>query len=338
MYPVPGSMHGVEGSSRHPRKLISFLFVFGISLLCSGFLLSMFVLQTCPSGAFGDCKAALKIIGPLLAVVGLVCIILAQSKAKGYLREVQLQDDQVYGFVFCRGNCQFAQFLVFGFLFLTSGMLISVLGIWIPGCSPGWHYQPFNQSNTSDIEFQDCGFLSVQTMGPLIVLIGLCFFVIAHIKKKQNLNLIQESSVHEEEHLSPESFQVTVGDTVMVFPPPPPPYFADCSLQTITPSLVTSDLHLGENPPPYHSTFVHQTQNTDISGSVTCRENELLHTLSGSDSPSETFSILYLDSDPSQKCKAKEAAVNNECILSSSPSLSYMSLSSSESSLEQITS
>ncbi|XP_025023605.1 transmembrane protein 171 [Python bivittatus] len=212
--------------------------------------------KTCPSGAFGDCKGAFKIIGPLLAVVGLVCIILAQSRAKDYLRNVQLQDDQVYGFVFCRGNCQFAQFLVFGFLFLTSGMLISVLGIWIPGCSPGWRYQQFNHSNTSSIELQDCGFHSVQTMGPLIVLIGLCFFVIAHIKKKQNLTLIQESSVSEEEQLNSESFQVTVGDTVMVFPPPPPPYFSDCSLQTVTPSLVSSEFILNENPPPYHSIFM----------------------------------------------------------------------------------
>ncbi|XP_066472547.1 transmembrane protein 171 [Tiliqua scincoides] len=255
MYSVPGSTHG-EGDNGHPRKLISFLFVFGITLLCSGFLLSMFVLQTCPSGAFGDCKGALKIVGPLLAVVGLVCIILAQSRAKGYLREVQLQDDQIYGFVFCRGNCQFAQFLIFGFLFLTSGMLISVLGIWIPGCSPGWHYQQFNVSNMSANEPQDCGFHSVQTMGPLIVLIGLCFFVIAHIKKKQTLNLIQESSANEDEQLSPESFQVTVGDTVLVFPPPPPPYFADPPLQTITPCVGASDLPLNENPPPYHSTFI----------------------------------------------------------------------------------
>uniref|UniRef100_G1KJ11 Transmembrane protein 171 n=1 Tax=Anolis carolinensis TaxID=28377 RepID=G1KJ11_ANOCA len=209
---IPGTVNGVEGDNGHPRKLISFLFVFGITLLCAGFLLSMFVLQTCPSGGFGDCKGALKIIGPLLAVVGLVCIILAQSRAKGYLQEVQLHNDQVYGFVFCRGNCQFAQFLVFGFLFLTSGMLISVLGIWIPGCSPGWRYQQqFNHSNTSSVELQDCGFHSVQTMGPLIVLIGLCFFVIAHIKKKQNVNLVQESSAHEEEQLNPDSFHVTVG-------------------------------------------------------------------------------------------------------------------------------
>ncbi|XP_053265104.1 transmembrane protein 171 [Podarcis raffonei] len=78
----------------------------------------------------------------------------------------------------------------------------------------------------------------------------------AHIKKKQNINFVQESSVNEEEQLDPESFQVTVGDTVMVFPPPPPPYFADCPLQTITPSVVTSDLPLSENPPPYHSTFI----------------------------------------------------------------------------------
>lgn len=191
----------------HPRKLISFLFVFGITLLCAGFLLSMFVLQTCPSGAFNDCKGALKIIGPLLAVVGLICIILAQSQTKGSLREMH----RGYGFVFCRGNCQFAQFLVFGFLFLTSGMLISVLGIWIPRCSPRLPNQQLNQTSTSDLELQYCGFLSVQTMGPLIVLVGLCFFVIAHIKKKQNLNLIQESSVNEDEQQSPELFQVTVG-------------------------------------------------------------------------------------------------------------------------------
>uniref|UniRef100_A0A8D0BFX2 Transmembrane protein 171 n=1 Tax=Salvator merianae TaxID=96440 RepID=A0A8D0BFX2_SALMN len=255
MYPVPGSLHGTERDNGHPKKLISFLFVFGVALLCAGFLLSMFVLQTCPSGVFGDCKGAFKIIGPLLAVIGLVCIILAQSRAKGYLREEQSQDNQTYGFVFCRRNYHFAQFLVFGFIFLTSGMLISVLGIWIPGCSPGWHGQQFNHSNSSNIELQDCGFHSVQTMGPLIVLIGLCFFVIAHIKKKQNLTLVQESSINEEEQLNPESFQVTVGDTVMVFPPPPPPYFADCPLETISPSLMRHDLPLRENPPPYHSTF-----------------------------------------------------------------------------------
>ncbi|KAK9408452.1 putative transmembrane protein [Crotalus adamanteus] len=52
---------------------------------------------------------------------------------------------------------------------------------------------------------------------------------LSHIKKKQNLNLIQESSVSEEQ-LNSESFQVTVGDTVMMFPPPPPPYFSDLFL------------------------------------------------------------------------------------------------------------
>ncbi|NXL11189.1 TM171 protein, partial [Mesembrinibis cayennensis] len=255
MYPVAVPAPGGEGNNGQPGKLIFFLFVFGAVLLCAGFLLSVFILQSCPSGTFSDCNEVLKAAGPVLAVTGLVCVLLARSRARLYIRQRQLQNEQVYSLVFCRGSCQFAQFLIFGFLFLTSGMLISILGIWVPGCSPSWHSIQVNHTGSSDVDLQGCGFLSLQIMGPLIVLTGLCFFVIAHVKKKQNLNLSQESCESEEYPQSPESFQVTVGDAVMVFPPPPPPYFADPLSPTVTHCLMSSGLSTSENPPPYHSIF-----------------------------------------------------------------------------------
>ncbi|NWT24223.1 TM171 protein, partial [Cardinalis cardinalis] len=255
MYPVAVPAPGGEGSNGQHGKLIFFLFVFGAVLLCAGFLLSVFILQSCPSGSFSDCNEVLKAAGPVLAVTGLVCVLLARSRARMYIRQRQLQNEQVYSLVFCRGNCQFAQFLIFGFLFLTSGMLISILGIWVPGCSPGWHMIQVNHTGTSDTDLQGCGLLSLQILGPLIVLTGLSFFVIAHVKKKQNLYLNQESCESEQHPQSPESFQVTLGDAVMVFPPPPPPYFADPVSPTVTHCLMPSVLPTSENPPPYHSIF-----------------------------------------------------------------------------------
>ncbi|NWU99745.1 TM171 protein, partial [Upupa epops] len=255
MYPLDIPMPGAEGNHGQHGKLIFCFFVFGALLLCAGFLLSVFILQSCPSGTFSDCSEVLKAAGPVLAVTGLVCIFLARSRARLYIRQRQLQNEQVYSFVFCHGSCQFAQFLIFGFLFLTSGMLISILGIWVPGCSPGWQIIQLNYTDSSDVDLQGCGFLSLQIMGPLIVLTGLCFFVIAHVKKKQNLNLNQESCESEEHPQNLESFHITVGDAVMVFPPPPPPYFAEPVLPAVTHCLMSSSLPRSENPPPYHSIF-----------------------------------------------------------------------------------
>ncbi|NXX65196.1 TM171 protein, partial [Spizella passerina] len=255
MYPVAVPAPGGEGSNGQHGKLIFFLFVFGAVLLCAGFLLSVFILQSCPSGSFSGCNEVLKAAGPVLAVTGLVCVLLARARARMYIRQRQLQNEQVYSLVFCRGNCQFAQFLIFGFLFLTSGMLICILGIWVPGCRPGSHMVQLNHTGTSDTDLQGCRFLSLQILGPLIVLTGLSFFAIAHVKNKQNLHLDQESCESEEDPQSPESFQVTLGDAVMVFPPPPPPYFADPMSPTLTHCPMPSVLPASENPPPYHSLF-----------------------------------------------------------------------------------
>ncbi|KAM9367554.1 transmembrane protein 171 [Phaethornis superciliosus] len=327
MYPVAVPAPGGEGSNGQHGKLIFLLFVFGAVLLCAGFLLSVFVLQSCPSGTFSDCSEVLKAAGPMLAVTGLVCVLLARSRARLYIRQRQLQNEQVYSLVFCRGSCQFAQFLIFGFLFLTSGMLISILGIWVPGCSPSWHSIQLNHTSTSDVNLQGCGFLSLQIMGPLIVLTGLCFFMIAHVKKKQNLNLNQESSENEEHPQSPESFQVTVGDAVMVFPPPPPPYFADTVSPTMTHCLMPSDVSTSDNPPPYYSIFSDGSQLTD-ERTVSIRGYETIYTISGSSSPSGVLPMLYFSSESPPKYEEKAPITNNEY----SPSSASVSLDTSDTS------
>ncbi|XP_067425462.1 transmembrane protein 171 [Emydura macquarii macquarii] len=324
--PVPGG----EGNNGHHRKFF-FLFVFGVVLLCTGILLSVCILQTCPSETFSDCNRTLKIAGPVLAVVGLVCVLLAQSRARLYLRQRQMQDEQVYNnLIFCQGNCQFAQFLIFGFLFLTVGMLISFLGIWVPGCSPGWHSLQYNQTSTSDVELPGCGFLSLQIMGPLIVLIGLSFFVIAHIKKKTNINLSQESSENGEEPRSPESLHVTLGDAVMTVPVLPPPYFVDPLSPPLIYSHVASGLPISENPPPYHSIVNNGAQLADVQRMVSVREYEALHTILRSNSSSDILPTLHLSSESPPRYEEKEETVNTEYSSPSSSSGSPLALASSE--------
>ncbi|NXI66633.1 TM171 protein, partial [Anseranas semipalmata] len=317
MYPVAVPAPGGEGNNGQHGKLIFFLFVFGAVLLCAGFLLSVFVLLSCPYETFSDCNGVLKTAGPVLAVTGLVCVLLARSRAGLYIRQRQLQNEQVYSLVFCQGSCQFAQFLIFGFLFLTSGMLISILGIWVPGCSPGWHSVQLNQTSSSDVNLQGCGFPSLQILGPLIVLTGLCFFVIAHVKKKQNLNLNQESCENEEHPQSPESFQVTIGDAVMVFPPPPPPYFADPMSPTVTHCPMSSGLPASENPPPYHSIFSDGAQLADDERTDAVRDYETIYTISGRSSPSDILPMLYLSSESPPEYEEKVSVTSNEYSLSS---------------------
>ncbi|XP_023559429.1 transmembrane protein 171 isoform X2 [Octodon degus] len=256
-----------DGDQRDRRtsKLVFFLFVFGAVLLCVGVLLSIFGYQACQYEPVPHCSMVLKIAGPSCAVVGLGAVILARSRARlqllaGRRRGTQADSEQAF---LCGESRQFAQCLIFGFLFLTSGLLISILGIWVPGCSSDWVQDPVNETdmNETDInssEPQVCGLLSLQIMGPLVVLVGLCFFVVAHVKKKSNLSTSQEASESEEGHTpSTEPVQVTVGDSVIIFPPPPPPYFPESSASAGVRSPGTLSSLPADSPPPYHSLFSH---------------------------------------------------------------------------------
>nr|XP_030701361.1 transmembrane protein 171 isoform X2 [Globicephala melas] len=204
---------GVQGD-RRVTKLIFFLFVIGAILLCVGVLLSIFGFQACQYETLPDCSMVLKISGPACAVIGLGAVVLARSRARLQRSEERLRgnrgaSDRAF---LCGESRQFVQCLIFGFLFLTSGMLISVLGIWVPGCGSDWVQEPLNETDTADSEPQICGFLSLQILGPLIVLVGLCFFVVAHVKKRNNSNVGQDASESEERQTqNMEPVQVTVG-------------------------------------------------------------------------------------------------------------------------------
>ncbi|XP_054345591.1 transmembrane protein 171 isoform X4 [Pongo pygmaeus] len=214
MYPAAAAEPDGDQQDRHVSKLIFCFFVFGAVLLCVGVLLSIFGFQACQYKPLPDCPMVLKVAGPACAVVGLGAVILARSRAQlqlraGLQRGQQMDPDQAF---ICGESRQFAQCLIFGFLFLTSGMLISVLGIWVPGCGSSWAQEPLNETDSGDSEPRMCGFLSLQIMGPLIVLVGLCFFVVAHVKKRNTLNAGQDASEREEGQIQiMEPVQVTVG-------------------------------------------------------------------------------------------------------------------------------
>ncbi|XP_074138351.1 transmembrane protein 171 [Sminthopsis crassicaudata] len=310
MSPATAPEPGGDVSGRRISKIIFFLFVFGVILLCAGILLSIFGFQTCQYETLIDCSAVLKIVGPSCSVIGLGAIILARSRAKLQLRERQLQGNQIDpdSFFLCGESRQFAQFLIFGFLFLTSGMLISVLGIWVPGCNSGWSHPPFNDTDSSSAGPQACGFLSLQIMGPLIVLIGLCFFVVAHIKKRHNLSSSQDSSENEESRSQiNEPVQVTVGDAVIIFPPPPPPYFSDVSTSTVvTRTSASNSLPLSENPPSYYSIFNYGTQIPEVQGAVFYGDTESIYTISGTNLSSETSPASHISSELPPRYEEKE--------------------------------
>ncbi|XP_053860410.1 transmembrane protein 171 isoform X2 [Vidua macroura] len=154
----------------------------------------------------------------------------------------------------------------------------------------------------------------------------------AHVKKKQNINTNLESCESEEHPQSPESFQFTVGDAVMVFPPPPPPYFADPMSPTVTHCLMSNVLPTSENPPPYHSVFSDGAQLADDERTVAVRDCESIHTISGSSSPSDILPMLYLSSESPPKYEEKVSITNNEYLPSSSLSFSSISLATSDTS------
>nr|XP_033785114.1 transmembrane protein 171 [Geotrypetes seraphini]XP_033785122.1 transmembrane protein 171 [Geotrypetes seraphini]XP_033785128.1 transmembrane protein 171 [Geotrypetes seraphini] len=295
MNPFTNSLSYWNGSRDCTSKLIFFLFVFGVVLLCTGILLSIFGFQACQSENLTSCNVALKVIGPSLAVIGLGLILLARSRARLFVSQRQLRGDQVDpdGTFLCGESRQFAQFLIFGFLFLTSGILISVLGVWVPGCNAVWQNEQFNSSSSSEADLKHCGLLSLQIMGPLIVLVGLSFFVVAYIKKKQR----EESSEDEEQqsHIQ-EPFHITVGDAVIIFPPPPPPYFADTSTSGAYNS--TNSLPTSESPPPYSSIFNYSDHVNIASGIASTGRQEHVYTISVPSLSSEPLRRPYVGPEP----------------------------------------
>ncbi|NP_001086574.1 transmembrane protein 171 L homeolog isoform X1 [Xenopus laevis] len=287
-------------SPRHGSRFIFILFVFGVLLFCTGFLLSIFGFQSCTSDTLSGCSMTFKVVGPALAVVGLASVLMARSRARLEVRRREMAGDQTDpDTVFlCGESRQFIQFLIFGVLFVTSGILISVLGVWIPGCGLG---SPHHNVNGTVSDFKTCGFLSLQIMGPLIVLLGLCFFVVAHVKKRHNSSETDDSTTEDEPQTpTDEPFHITVGDSVIIFPPPPPPYFSDPSSQTTHHG--GSTLPRSENPPSYNSIFNTRVR---INGQESVRVRDTVYTIS-LPSTSEGYTNPSFSPEPPPKYEEKD--------------------------------
>ncbi|KAM7149120.1 transmembrane protein 171 isoform 1-T2 [Molossus nigricans] len=313
MSPAAAEPDGVQ-RDRHVSMLIFFLFVFGAILLFVGVLLSIFGFQACQYKPLPDCSMVLKVAGPACAAIGLGAVILARSRAllqfrQGRHRGSREEPDRPF---ICGESRQFAQCLIFGFLFLTSGMLISILGIWVPGCGSDWEQEPLNETDTANGEPQICGFLSLQIMGPLIVLMGLCFFVVAHVKKRNNLNEGQNASESEERQTqNTEPVQVTVGDAVIIFPPPPPPYFPESPASAVTRSPGADGLLPNESPPSYYSIFNYgRTPTSEGQRAASERARVSVYTISGTPSSSEIPAHLSSELPPRYEEKETTAAAS----------------------------
>ncbi|XP_019373217.1 PREDICTED: transmembrane protein 171 [Gavialis gangeticus] len=304
MYPVAVPVPCGEENKGHCRKFIFFISVFGVVLLCAGFLLLVFIFQSCPSETSSDSNAGLKAVGLVLSVAGLACALLVRSREKFHLRQRQLQNAQVLSLTSSQRSCQSAYLLIFGFLVLTSGILIGILGIWVPSCSPERQHLQLNQTIASEVGHQGCGFLSLQIVGPFLVLTGLCLLVIAYTKRKQNLNLCQESSESEGQPPILETFQATADNIVMALPPPP--YFIETQSLTIADRRTTYRQGLNENPRSYHSLFNNRAQLEGIKKTIAVGEHESIYTISRSCLLPGILRMLYFSSElpPSHEEKA----------------------------------
>lgn len=281
------------------------MYIFGGALFCAGFLLSVYVFQACKVGVQNYCTTTFKIVGPSLAVLGLASVVLAKSRSRMEATRRPLPDgetDPDHLFLFGESR-QFFQCLVFGFLMVTCGILVSILGTWIPGCKETFPDQ--NVTGTSS-NIRTCGLLSLQILGPVIVLIGLGSFVMGHIKKKTRHQTPGDPIIDEEPQAPADGqFHVTVGDTVIIFPSPPPPYFED-SLSPV-PGSDGAPLPRSDNPPSYNSIFNIRAYQND--GSSTGGRESAVYTIPLPSYSNEFYSNVYFASDPPPKYEEKDCAV-----------------------------
>ncbi|XP_053319752.1 transmembrane protein 171-like [Spea bombifrons] len=215
-------------------KIIFFMFVFGWVLLCGGSVLSVYGFKSCQLDN-SSCEA-IKMTGPLLAMIGLTHLMMAKFIARRERRRRELAGDPTDpdSRFLCGKSQRFVQFVVLGILFVACGILISIPGLLVPACKP--------VSNT-DTTPKVCEAHSLQITALIISLIGLSFCLVAH--RSRNHLVVDVSDSEEEPEVSRnQPIHVTVGDNVFIFPPPPPPYFAR-----------GHDRLMSENPPSYYSIF-----------------------------------------------------------------------------------
>uniref|UniRef100_A0A8C4SXQ6 Transmembrane protein 61 n=1 Tax=Erpetoichthys calabaricus TaxID=27687 RepID=A0A8C4SXQ6_ERPCA len=158
----------------------------------------------------------------------------------------------------CDKKQWFARFLIFGFLLLSVGLLVTVIGFWFPPCDTQASGEHSGDGTSPATENKTCNFLTLQILGPLVSAVGIALLVIGCIRRKQNLIGSQEDApLPAEQPDSLEPCQITIGETVVIFPPPPPAYFPDAPpLRNVGGSAQSTY----SSPPSYYSTFNQRLQ------------------------------------------------------------------------------
>ncbi|XP_020374629.1 transmembrane protein 171 isoform X1 [Rhincodon typus] len=261
MRTVP-ALERIEGD-RSSYKTGFFLLVFGVSFLSAGVIIATFGFQSCDRNG-GSCNVILKATGPSLCGIALVFLLLSRSKSLVNLRQLAHSADQRC-FLSCSEQDTFARFLIFGILFCFSGVLLTMIGVWAITCPGTKEGEGFNLTGKTNGN-EKCKLLFLQIMGPVVTFIGICFLLIAHVKKKVTLNPEEEcpSRSNQQPHRSGPC-QIAIDNSVLVLPPPPP-YFPE-------PPPIVNDYNgicqpvPSDSPPSYYSVIYCRTQADESSNS-----------------------------------------------------------------------
>ncbi|XP_067885654.1 transmembrane protein 171-like isoform X2 [Heterodontus francisci] len=244
MHPVP-TLERIEGDGRSYKTG----FIIGVSFLSTGVIIATFGFQSCDRDG-GSCNVILKATGLSLCGIALVFILLSRSSTLINLRKLAYSIDRRC-FLSCGEEDSFTRFFIFGVLFCFSGVLLTMIGVWAITCPSTMEGQGFSLTSKT-LGNEKCKLLFLQVMGPVVTFIGICFLLIAHVKKKVALNAEEESTTtnnHQPHRLGP--CHIAIDNTVMVLPPPPP-YFSE-------PPPIVNDCNgvchppANENPPSYYS-------------------------------------------------------------------------------------
>ncbi|XP_053310735.1 transmembrane protein 171-like [Spea bombifrons] len=276
------------------------LFVFGWALLCGGSLLSVYGFATCQS----DSCITYKVTGPVLAGLGLACLMMAEFTAKRDRRRRELEGDPTDpdSSFLCGKSRQFVQFVILGMLLLACVVLICIPGLVFPACKP--------VSNT-DKPPKVCETPFLQAI--VIILIVLCYCLAICLSKGRR----DGDSEEDPEACRYQPLPVRVGDEVFAFPSVPPPHFAG-----------GHDRPMSRDPPSYDS-ILFERGDRDSGG----RDGENVHTVPWRWGPRVEFINEPTPSEPPPRYEDIYPSQPDPEESSSSSSSSYYSVSqSSESS------
>ncbi|XP_051876529.1 transmembrane protein 171-like [Pristis pectinata] len=233
--------------------------------------MTTFGFQSCDCDGV-TCSLILKATGPSLCGFALVLILLSRSRSLINLTQLEYSADQRC-YHSCSEQNSFAHFLIFGVLFCFSGMLLTTIGVWAVTCPGTMDGQGFNLTIKVN-ENEKCKLLFLQIMGPAVTFVGICFLLMAHVKRKVVLRPDEENtSTNDQQPCMPGPCQIATDSSGLVLPLPPP-YFPEpppmvndsCEVNHPTPS---------DDPPPYYSVVFRRAEENQDDLQDTLRVDEV---------------------------------------------------------------